>query len=139
MDLKLLIRRFFAFAIDWNVMFGGFLALMYYGPGSTPEHLLYPSVEMFTSPGFLLGVIWFSLYYFFKDCLFGCRSLGKLIFGLTIRNSETGEKPSFGSLIFRNVTYMIAQIEGIVVLVNKGKRFGDVIAKTEVVRHIKSN
>ena len=32
MDFKILIRRFFAFAIDWNIMFGIALALMFYGP-----------------------------------------------------------------------------------------------------------
>ena len=138
MDFKLLIRRFFAFVIDWNIMFGVAVALMFYGPGSNPEYLLYPSIKMLTSAGFLLGLIWLPLYCLFKDCLFGRRSLGKLIFGLTIQNSETGEKASFGSLILRNVTYVIAQIEGIVVLVNKGKRLGDSIAKTQVVRKAKN-
>ena len=55
-----------------------------------------------------------------------------------IQDSETGGKASFGRLILRNVTYVIVQIEGIVVLVNKGKRLGDSIAKTQVVRNIKN-
>ena len=93
---------------------------------------------MFTSIGFLLGLLWFVIYCLFKDCLFGRRSLGKLICGLKIQNSETGDKASFGSLILRNITYVIVQIEGIVVLVNKGKRLGDFIANTQVVRHIKT-
>ena len=137
MDFKLLIRRFFAFIIDWNIMFGVSMALMFYGPGSNPEYLLYPSVKMLSSAGFLMGLVWLPIYCLFKDCLFG-KSLGKLIFGLTIQNSETGEKASFGSLILRNVTYVIVQIEGIVVLVNKGKRLGDYIAKTQVVRKTKN-
>ena len=78
------------------------------------------------------------LYCLFKDCLFIRRSFGKLICGLEIQNSETGEKVSFGTLILRNITYVIVQIEAIVVLVNKGKRLGDFIAKTQVVRHIKT-
>ena len=134
MDFKILIRRFFAFVIDWNIMFGVAMALMFYGPGSNPEYLLYPSIKMLSSAGFLMGLAWLPLYCLFKDCLFGRRSLGKLICGLTIQNSETGEKASFGSLVLRNVTYVIVQIEGIVVLVNKGKRLGDSIAKTRVVR-----
>ena len=138
MDFKLLIRRFFAFVIDWNIMFGVAVALMFYGPGSNPAYLLSPSIKMVSSAGFLMGLAWLPLYCLFKDCLFGRRSLGKLIFGLTIQNSETGEKASFGSLILRNVTYVIAQIEGIVVLVNKGKRLGDSIAKTQVVRKAKN-
>ena len=88
---------------------------------------------MFTSPGFLLGIAWLFLYCLFKDCLFGGRSLGKLICGLAIQSSETGEKASFGSLILRNITYAIVQIEVIFVLVCKGKRLGDSIAKTQVV------
>lgn len=138
MDFKLLIRRFLAFVIDWNIMFGVAMAFMFYGPGSDPEYLLYPSIKMFTSAGFLLGLAWLSLYCLFKDCLFGRRSLGKLICGLSIKNSETGETASFCKLILRNITYVIVQIEGIVVLVNKGKRLGDLIAKTQVVRQNKN-
>ncbi len=138
MDIKLLIRRFLAFVIDWNIMFGVAMALMLFGPGSNPEFFVHPSIKMFTSVGFLLGLLWFVIYCLFKDCLFGRRSLGKLICGLKIQNSETGDKASFGSLILRNITYVIVQIEGIVVLVNKGKRLGDFMAKTQVVRHIKT-
>ena len=138
MDIKLLIRRFLAFIIDWNIMFGVAMALMFHGPGSNPEYFAYPSIKMFTSAGFLMGLAWLPLYCLLKDCLFGRRSLGKLICGLMIQNSDTGEKASFGSLILRNVTYVIVQIEGIVVLVNKGNRLGDSIAKTTVVRRIKN-
>ncbi len=138
MYFKLLIRRFLAFVIDWNIMFGVAMALMFYGPGSDPKHILYPSSEMITSAGFLLGLAWLLLYCLFKDCLFGRRSLGKLIFGLAIQNSETGEIASFGSLILRNITYVNVPIEGIIVLVNRGKRLGDFIAKTQVIRRIKN-
>lgn len=68
MDFKLLIRRFFAFVIDWNIMFGVAVALMFYCPWSNPEYLLYPSIKMLTSAGFLLGLIWLPLYCLFKDC-----------------------------------------------------------------------
>ena len=138
MDFNLIIRRFFAFVIDWNIMFGVAMALMFFGPGSNPEYFILPSIKMFSSAGFLLGIAWLALYCLFKDCLFGRRSLGKLICGLAIQNSETGEKASFGSLILRNLTYIIAQIEAIVVLVNNGKRIGDYIAKTQVVRYTKN-
>ena len=92
---------------------------------------------MLSSPGFILGAVWFFLYCLLKDCLFGRRSLGKLICGLIILNSETGEKASYSSLILRNITYVIASIEGIVVLLNNGKRLGDSFAKTQVVRKTK--
>ena len=137
MDFKFLARRFLAFVIDWNIMLGIGWALMFFGPGSNPEYLIYPSIQMLTSLGFLLGFAWILLYCLFKDCLFGRRSLGKMICKLTIQNSETGEKASWGNLIVRNITYAIVQIEGIIILVNGGKRLGDMIAKTQVVRSIK--
>ena len=135
MDFKILIQRSFAFAIDWNIMFGIAMALIFYGPGSDPGYFLYPSIKMFTSAGFILGFIWLILYCLFKDCLFGRRSLGKLICGLMIQNSETGGKAPFSSLILRNITYIIAPLECIIVLVNNGKRLGDSVAKTQVVKY----
>ena len=54
-----------------------------------------------------------------------------------LATEETGEKASYSSLILRNITYVIASIEGIVVLLNNGKRLGDSFAKTQVVRKTK--
>ena len=137
MEINLLVRRFFAFVIDWNIMLGVAMALLFYGPESNPEYLLYPSIKMFATTSFLLGLLWFIIYCLFKDCLFGRRSFGKLICGLVIVNSSTGEKASFGSLILRNITYIVVQIEGLFVLFNKGERLGDSIAKTKVVARAK--
>lgn len=137
MDFKLLIRRFLAFIIDWNILFGIGMVLMFFGPGGNPEYFLWPSIEMFSSLGFILGLLWMPLYCLFKDCLCGRRSIGKLICGLAIENAETGEKVSFGSLIVRNLAYVIIQIEGIIVLANKGRRIGDIMANTKVVRYQK--
>ena len=103
-------------------------------PGSSPEYLRYPSIETLFSTGLLLGILWVLFYSLFKDCLFCGRSLGKLICGLRIISSENGKKPSFISLILRNIPLAIVQIEAIVVLANKGKRLGDYLAKTQVVR-----
>lgn len=134
MDFKLLIRRFFAFMIDWNIMFGVCVLLMLFGPGADPEYVLHPSIKMLSSGGFLLGLAWLALYGLFKDCVFGRRSLGKLICGLIIINSDTQNKASYGSLILRNITYCIVQIEGIIVLLNGGRRLGDMLAKTRIKR-----
>ena len=133
-NFKLLLRRFLAFVIDWNILFDVALLLILFGPGSNPAYLITPSIYMFTSAGSLLGIAWIFLYGLGKDCLLKGRSIGKLICGLEVRNSQTGEKASFGSLILRNITFEAIQIEGIVVLVNKGNRLGDIIAKTEVVK-----
>ena len=137
MDFKLLIRRFLAFIIDWNLIFAPGMALMYFGPGSNPDYFYYPSIYMFKSLGFILGLLWMPLYCLFKDCLCGRRSLGKLICGLAIENAETGEKAAYGSLIVRNLAYVIITIEGIVVLLNNGRRIGDLMANTRVVRYKK--
>ncbi len=133
MDFKLLIRRFLAFVIDWNILFGIAMALMLFGPGTNPEFVRYPSIRMLAAPGFLLGCLWFVVYGLGKDCFFGRKSLGKLMFGLEIRNRETDEKASYGSLILRNLTYGFPQIEGVVVLANKGIRVGDLLGNTKVV------
>lgn len=138
MDFKLLIRRFLAFIIDWNILFGIGMVFMFFGPGGNPEYFLWPSIEMFGSLGFILGLLWMPLYCLFKDCLFGGRSLGKLLCGLTVQNFETGEKASYGSLIVRNLLYVIIQIECIIVLANKGRRIGDIMANTKVVRYEKN-
>lgn len=133
MDIKLLVRRFFAFAIDWNLMLGGAMALLFYGPGTNPEYIIAPSMKMFATPGFFLGGAWFVVFCLFKDCLFGRRSVGKLILGLKIVDAETLQKPSLSKLILRNLPFIIVQVEGILVLLNHGRRLGDVIAKTKVV------
>ena len=133
MDSKFAVRRFIAFVIDWNIMGVIPYILVFFGPGANPEWFILPSAKMFTTPAFLIAIVWFGVFCLFRDCLFGRKSLGKLICGLTIVNSETGEKPSYESLIMRNFTFLFAQIEGIVVLINKGIRIGDTIAKTKVI------
>ena len=132
MNINLILRRFIAFVIDWNIQFGIGMALMLFGPGSNPEYILIPSIRMIAAPGFALGLLWIMLYGLFKDCIFGSRSLGKLICGLMIKNSKTGGKASVGSLVLRNITYVIMEIEGIIALVNQGRRLGDLLADTEV-------
>ena len=128
----ILLRRFLAFVIDWNVAFGVPLALLWCNFGR--EFFLYPSLETFTSGRALLSLAWLPLYSLFKDCLFGGRSLGKCIFGLRIQKAETGERATFGSLILRNIPCIfLLEVELLLTLVNKGKRLGDLCAKTQVV------
>lgn len=131
MDIKLLIRRFFAFAIDWNILFGVFMLLMYFGPGADVKYLFNPSLKMYTTPGFFLGLCWFFLYLLFKDFIFGNKSLGKLIFRLKVVDSD-GKKAKFSSLILRNIPFLLTIVEGVLVLANKGVRLGDMLAKTRI-------
>ena len=136
MQIKLLLRRFFAFLIDWNIIFLLVFYLMYLSPQSNIDYLFYPSFEMIKSAGFLLTLVLVPFYFLFKDCIFGRRSLGKLICGLSVKN-ENGGKASYLSLILRNLTFFVIQIEALVVLLNKGKRIGDILAKTQVVLRTK--
>lgn len=132
MNFNVLVRRFIAFIIDWNIMFGGAILIIFCSPGFNQEYVYYPSFDMFNSAGLLFGFAWLILYCLFKDCLFNRRSIGKLICGLVIRNTETNEIVTYRKLILRNITYIILQIEFIILLINNGKRLGDIIAKTHV-------
>lgn len=120
-------RRFLAFMIDMIIAYGGMLALWYFGPGGSIDFLLYPSVKIW------LGYLWLYAYGIFKDCLFGRRSLGKLCMGLWIIDTQSQAKVSYKKLILRNITFFIVQVECVVVLILRGKRLGDMVAKTKVI------
>ena len=120
-------RRFLAFMIDMIIAYGGMITLWYFGPGGSIDFLLYPSVKIW------LGYLWLYAYGIFKDCLFGRRSLGKLCMGLWIIDTQSQAKVSYKQLILRNITFFIVQVECVVVLILRGKRLGDMVAKTKVI------
>ena len=124
-------RRFLAFMIDMIIAYGGMIALWCFGPGGNPEHLMYPTVWM--TGAYWLGYLWLYAYGIFKDCLFGRRSLGKLCMGLWIIDTQSQAKVSYKQLILRNITFFIVQVECVVVLILRGKRLGDMVAKTKVI------
>lgn len=126
-------RRFLAFMIDMIIAYGGMIALWCFGPGGGPEHLMYPTVKFWMTGAYWLGYLWLYAYGIFKDCLFGRRSLGKLCMGLWIIDTESQAKVSYKQLILRNITFFIVQVECVVVLILRGKRLGDMVAKTKVV------
>lgn len=121
-------RRFLAFMIDMIIAYGGMIALWCFGPGGSPENLLNPTVG-----AYWLGCLWLYAYVIFKDCLFGRRSLGKLCMGLWIIDTQSQAKVSYKQLILRNITFFIVQVECVVVLILRGKRLGDMVAKTKVI------
>ncbi len=126
-------RRFLAFMIDMIIAYGGMIALWCFGPGGNPEHLMYPTVKLWMTGAYWLGYLWLYAYGIFKDCLFGRRSLGKLCMGLWIIDTQSQAKVSYKQLILRNITFFIVQVECVVVLILRGKRLGDMVAKTKVV------
>jgi uncharacterized RDD family membrane protein YckC len=126
-------RRFLAFMIDMIIAYGGMIALWCFGPGGSPEHLMYPAVKFWMTGAYWLGYLWLYAYGIFKDCLFGRRSLGKLCMGLWIIDTQSQAKVSYKQLILRNITFFIVQVECVVVLILRGKRLGDMVAKTKVI------
>jgi uncharacterized RDD family membrane protein YckC len=133
MTKNMLIRRLVAFMIDMTVAYGGMMLLWCYGPGANPEYLMYPSIRMALTGAYWLGWLWLIGYGLLKDCLFVRRSLGKLCTGLKVIDMQSQAKVSYKQLILRNITFPIMQVECVVVLILRGKRLGDMVAKTKVV------
>ncbi|WP_010255727.1 RDD family protein [Myroides injenensis] len=80
----------------------------------------------------LFSILIINFILLFKDCINGI-SLGKMIMGLQIVNTDTGNTPSFKKLIYRNIYLLIWPIEFAFWLVNNDKRrLADVHLKTTV-------
>lgn len=75
------------------------------------------------------------MIYMLKDII-GGRSIGKRVFSIGVRCLEDpGEIPSLGRLILRNFTLLIWPVEFLILLFStSGRRLGDIIAKTAVVK-----
>lgn len=130
------VKRFFAFVIDYNLIFIIGDALFLISPSFSVEYLLRPSIKMFSVIGVALGIIWFLLAFLCKDILFGNASLGKKIFRLQVLDRTTGQKPTVRQLVLRNVflLFMFLQVEMIVIIANRQIRLGDMIADTVVCK-----
>lgn len=133
MNQKIIIRRIIAGFIDWNLVFIVGYLLMLAGPAFDLRYLLYPSMQMFKSIPFLLGILWLTVMPLFRDCIFGSAGPGKLICGLRVRDARTGGKPSFGRLIMRGLFFFLIIPEFIVILANRGKSIADMASRTVVV------
>ena len=90
-------------------------------------------------------VLYSSFFYFLIKDVFGI-SLGKRIFKLKIVDHKSQDLPSKQQLILRNlVIYLLSfltiiyLVEIIVMILNNGRRLGDLIGKTEVVSVLQKN
>lgn len=72
-----------------------------------------------------------AVVFVFRDFVFGGRSLGKRIFGLTLIDSRTAEKSAVYQRIFR-VIFQLSLIDVILFIIS-GKTVGDRVASTLVV------
>lgn len=127
------VRRFIGYCIDWFfVVVIGFLSFIA-NPNFRLEYLIKPSAKMLSPIGFILGIVAFIVLPIFKDCVLGSTSIGKFIVGLKVVNAKTNQRPAFGQLILRNLTFYIPFADMITVLVTKNQKLGDIIAGTKVV------
>jgi uncharacterized RDD family membrane protein YckC len=87
---------------------------------------------MFSGWVMYVALFGFSLY-FCKDCIQG-RSIAKRILKLQVVNNKTGEAAGPIRCFVRNIFCTLWFVEWIVVLVNPGRRIGDFVAGTKVVK-----
>ncbi len=128
-----ILRRVIAGLIDWNVIFLVGMLLLTVGPAFDFQYLISPSIRMFKSIPFLLGILWMIAAPLLRDCLFGSASLGKLICGLKVKDIATDGKPSFGKLILRGLFFYLIAVEFILILANRGRSIADMASGTAVV------
>lgn len=122
------IRRIIAGIIDWNIIWLiSFLPLLF-----NPLENNRPSIKDFGT--LLLIFILFFAFSLFKDLTFRNASIGKKLLNIKVVKAGTEDNASVSSMILRNITFLIASIEIIVLFVNKKRRLGDLLAKTQVVK-----
>ncbi|MBE6779795.1 MAG: helix-turn-helix domain-containing protein [Ruminococcaceae bacterium] len=128
MEVK--IRRLIAAIIDWNVI--GFSTLVLI---SLYMGLFNKAIQQNSTPA-TLGVLFVMLLYpigfVLRDIIFGHRSLGKKITGLTILDQKSGQPAGFIKRVVRNLFLPFMQFDVIIMLII-GRSIGDSVAQTLVV------
>ena len=122
------IRRLIAWLIDWNLIgFVVILAISVYGTLFIKEDSQTHALIL------LLLMLSYPVCFMLRDLIFGGRSLGKRILGLTVVNKQTGEAPKKSQLLLRNLlSVFILHIDAIIMLVT-GLSLGDRLAHTVVI------
>lgn len=121
-------KRILSFIIDYLIivlplMIGSFLFVLF-------EQRINESVfEKGFYTLFLLIILYYVFGVFFKDII-GKRSIGKRIAKIKIIQ-KNGEKPTYGQVFVRNLTFCIWPVEAILLLLNQ-ERLGDRIAGTKL-------
>ena len=123
-------KRIFAFAIDSVICAVIQVILMivfHIDPLAIPTDI-YSSLFIEQ----LIIILICTTYFLCRDVI-GKESIGKKIMKLKIVNQNGDDKNvSFGRRILRNIPLFLGIIEVIMFLANKGRRIGDVIARTSV-------
>lgn len=128
----ILLKRCLAFTIDWLIIGCIMVFVLLINPNFSIEYLMYPSIDSGVSINIFVSMAFVLVAIIFKDFIFGDASIGKKVFGLRVVTKNSDIKPTKIQLIKRNLLLFIPQIEFFVLLFNKGRRIGDIIANTEV-------
>jgi len=112
-----------------------------YGYRALPWQALGPLAAIVILSVLFLAIIWFLLYFLFKDGFRGA-SLGKRLMGLMVVNLKTHAPCNFGLSALRNVVNLalnfIPYVGWLIELViaaahEKGQRLGDLASNTQVI------
>jgi len=119
------IKRIIAWIIDWNL--SGILPLVY--------ALFFERLTQYGWPIYLLFVLLvlsMPVTFVLRDVIFGGRSLGKRLFGLTVVCKKTGKPLSVGARILRNLFFFIYPVDGMLLLIT-GESIGERITESRVI------
>jgi len=128
---KTKIFRLVAGFIDWNIF--GFITMFLVVVIMSVFLASMDSVTGIAALFLVLLILSYPVCFMLRDILFGGRSLGKRIMGLTVLDKKTGAAPKKTALFLRNVFLIIVHVEAIVMLIT-GLTLGDRAAHTVVVR-----
>lgn len=128
---KTKLLRFVGALVDWNLI--GLVLILATSVLLTFSELSSSSSSTLTILLAFLLILSYPVCFVLRDLIFGGRSLGKRIMGLTVLDKQTGEMPKKSALFVRNIFIFIIQIEIVIMLIT-GLTLGDRAAHTVVVR-----
>lgn len=124
--MRVRFNRIFAFLIDWILL--GVLFIVW----DVLMALFLGENELFMGISVLVTFFALPVLFILRDVLFRGRSPGKRLFGLTVLDGNTGEKPTKTNLAVRNLFCLLFVWDGLVLLLT-GKNIGEYATHAKVV------
>ncbi|MBQ9746739.1 MAG: helix-turn-helix domain-containing protein [Clostridia bacterium] len=126
-------RRVAAWLIDWNIT-GLFTSMLY-------SILMFIVISLnitvtkdpFVFAMAFLTILTYPVLFILRDLIFGGRSLGKRLLGLTVIDRRTAGKTNRKQRVIRNIFSVLLMQIDIVVMLVRGQSIGDTLAHTAVV------
>lgn len=125
--VKVKMKRFLAFIIDWNLI--GLSVIILLSSFLDSVTIDTSNLKMLFS---LSIMSLFPILLILRDLIMGGRSLGKRITGLIVLDKNTGDVAKPIKLFVRNLFLFLVQIDAVILLAS-GSSIGDRIANTVVV------